>query len=56
MPAAQKASSEYERGYIGLREVKPNSDYGQLALRPATYGELELKAPQTVYDDASVLQ
>ena len=58
MPSAKKSNSndEYERGYIALGEVKPKNEYGQLAARPATYDELQLKPPGTDYADASVLQ
>ena len=55
MPAAQRSSNEYERGDIALGEVKPHSEYAQIK-RPATYDELQLKAPGTDYADANVLQ
>ena len=54
---AVKPKSEYERGDVALGAVKPpNNEYGQLAVRPATYDELQLKPPGTDYADASVLQ
>ena len=56
MPAVQKSNSEYERGDIALGAVPPNNEYGQLAVRPATYDELQLKPPGTDYADANVLQ
>ena len=53
---AVKPESEYERGDIALGAVPPKNEYGQLAARPATYDELQLKPPGTDYADARVLQ
>ena len=52
-----KPSNEFERGDVALGAVKPpNNEYGHLAVRPATYDELQLIPPGTDYADASVLQ
>ena len=57
MPASQRSNDQYERGDVALGTVKaPKNEYGQLAVRPATYDELQLKPPGTDYADASVLQ
>ena len=56
MPAVQKSNNEYERGDIALGAVKPpNNEYGQLAVKSATYDELQLKPPGTDYADARAL-
>ena len=55
--AVVKPNDEYERGDIALSgDVKPNSEYGPVAVRAATYDELQLKAPGTDYADANFLK
>ena len=52
MPAAQ--NNQYELGDVALGKVglsPPNSEYGQIALRPTQYDELQLKPSGTDDDD-----